>query len=60
MSNIDPLIKAATDFLQEHLNDYGHGSVDRWEEIEEELGWGEDCAAVRLGRALTAYKKESK
>ena len=54
------LIEAATELLQEDLDNHGHGLVEEWcPEMEEELGWGETCAAVRLGRALAKYRSET-
>ncbi len=50
------VMKAAERQLQEHLNDFGHGCVDEWPTVRDELGWGDDCPAMRLGDTLSALR----
>lgn len=50
----EKLVSLATRMLQDDLDNFGHGLVEDWsEELEEELGWGDDCTAVQLGRLLS-------
>lgn len=48
------IVILARESMQEHLDDYGHGTVD---DVDiEELGWSEDCLPVMLITALREYK----
>ena len=53
------VVEAAKEVLQTELDEYGHGRVESWStELEVELGWGENCAPIKLGRALSDLEKE--
>jgi hypothetical protein len=47
------VVEAAWPELQDTLDSFAHGLVEDWSpELEREIGWGEDCNAYKLWRAL--------
>lgn len=52
---IEDIVFLATKMLQEHLNSYGHGTV---EDVDiDELGWSEECTPIQLMIALREYEE---
>lgn len=58
MPKLLAVAKVAKAFFEDHLEQYGHGSLAEWNQTVSELGWGEESCAVRLGDALAALEAE--
>lgn len=53
LAKLEHVLEAATELLQEELNETDYGRVTEWgPELESNLEWGTDCSAFKLGRAI--------